>query len=331
MLPMLLSTALAQSPDIPEHSSSIGSYLQGTVERLRGETATVTLEGGEIIDAQVLTSNLKVGQEVVIWKVGQRYILEDTVRYPHLTQLFVLFLLVTVLFGRGKGMRAIIGTLLSLLVLFTFIIPQLTHGANILITTLGGIFGILVLTLYFVHGINPKTHAALIGTTLSLLLGLLLTVHYSQAMGISGNLEEANYVSSTFFNFSALGGYITAVLLGTLGALNDVTVTQASVVQSLTLHQPPLAPRDLYRRAMDVGLDHMGSLVNVLVLAYAASALPLMLLWSRDPSPLWQKLNMEGFASEILHILIGSICVLVAVPLTTWVAVWLFHPRKKTP
>lgn len=328
---LLLSTTFAQHRDIPEYSSSIGTYLQGTLERLQGETATVTLDGGEVVDAQVLTSNLEVGERVVIWKVGPRYTVDDTVRYPYLTQLLVLFVLVTVLFGRGKGLRAIIGTLLSLLVLFLYIIPQLTHGADILTTTLGGIFGILVLTLYFVHGVNPKTHAALIGTTLSLMLGVLLTVHYTRAMGISGNLEEANYVASTFFNLSALGAYITAVLLGTLGALNDVTVTQASVVQSLTHHQPPLTRVELYRRAMDVGLDHMGSLVNVLVLAYAASALPLMLMWSRDSSPLWQKLNMEGFASEILHILIGSICVLVAVPLTTVVAVGLFYRRKGSP
>ena len=121
------------------------------------------------------------------------------------------------------------------------------------------------------------------------------------------------------------------IIVGTVGALNDVTVTQAAVVQALAHENPAHGQRELYRRAMTVGFDHIGSLVNVLALLYAASSLPLLLVFDRDSSPLWVTLSGEGFASEITSILISTACLLLAVPLTTLIAARFFQGGQHAP
>ncbi len=119
--------------------------------------------------------------------------------------------------------------------------------------------------------------------------------------------------------------YLAGVAGGALGALTDVTVTQAAAVSALARANPALGFRGLYRRGMEVGYDHMGSLVNTLVLAYSAGALPLFLLLHRDPTPWRFLLNTEPFAAEILSMLLGSMGLLLAVPFTTLVAAWFFQ------
>lgn len=122
--------------------------------------------------------------------------------------------------------------------------------------------------------------------------------------------------------------YLAGVVVGALGALNDVTVTQAAVVQALVQANPRYGVRELYSRGMAVGFDHIGSLVNTLVLAYAAGSLPLLLLIGQSDVPLAILLNNETFAAEIVTMLVGSLALVLAVPLTTLVAAWLLRGRK---
>jgi uncharacterized membrane protein len=213
-------------------------------------------------------------------------------------------------------------------VLVLYVVPQIGKGANPLITMLIGAVGILVLTIYFVHGFNRKTHAALAGTLFATITGLILGIVFSRLMAFTGlNSEDAFYVKRSIENTDLLSLYLASVVVGVLGALNDVTVTQAAVVEQIAKTNPRYSLWELYRRAMQVGFDHIGSLINTLVLAYSSSALLLMLLVHKNLSdiPLKYILNGEHNAAEISSILIGCLCLILAVPFSTFIAARLFH------
>jgi uncharacterized membrane protein len=150
-------------------------------------------------------------------------------------------------------------------------------------------------------------------------------------MGFTGLASEEALLLKQWGGVDLLSLYLAGVVVGALGALTDVTVTQAAVVQALAYANPRFGLWELYRRGMEVGYDHIGSLVNTLVLAYAAGSLPLFLLLTKDPTPLRFLLNTEPFAAEIAAMVLGSLGLLLAVPLTTLVAAFLFQGGKAGP
>jgi len=259
---------------------------------------------------------------------GERTALPGPAFTPYLVGLLVMLAAVL---GRWKGVRAVVGAALSLAVLVWVIVPRLAGGGDVLPVVLLGTLGILCVTIYFVHGLGRKTTAALLGTAITATLGYLIALAASNAMGFTGTVSAGGYVASTMFDLNPVSVYLVGIIVGTVGALNDVTVTQAAVVQALAHENPAHRVRDLYVRAMQVGFDHIGSLINVLVLLYAATGIPLLLLLDRDPTPWWVKLSGEGFASEVTSILITSICLLLAVPLTTLIAARFFRGGRHAP
>ncbi|RIH85077.1 YibE/F-like protein [Meiothermus luteus] len=321
----LLPFALAQEASAP------GAYAIARIVGLSGPTATVEV-GGRRTEAELPTefAGFRVGQRVVVYQADGKTYIAEPYRIPYLWGLLGLFGLVTVALGRGKGLRGLLGTAASMGVLAFFVVPQISAGQNPLLVTFVGAFGILSLSIYFVHGVNRKTTAALIGTTLAAAVALVLSSLLTEWMQFTGLTSE-----ETFLARFQLGGqldlvalYLAGVVVGALGALNDVTVTQAAVVQALLQANPRYGVRELYNRGMSVGFDHIGSLVNTLVLAYAAGALPLLLLISKSEVPLALLVNNETFAAEAVTMLVGSLALVLAVPLTTLVAAWLLRGRK---
>ncbi|WP_407572302.1 YibE/F family protein [Deinococcus altitudinis] len=345
----LAQTSSAQAA--PESPASIGTYFRATFGTFQGQQtqasdsqeaqgqeaqdqeAIVTLENGDVVNALVASGGpvYHPGQAVIVWQSAGQYVVQDVQRAPALGWLLGLLVALAGVLGRWKGLRAIIGAGASLAVLVWLIVPRLAGGGDFLPTALLGTVGILCVTIYFVHGVGRKTTAALIGTAVTATFGFFLAVLAARVMGFTGTVSEGGYVASTLFGLNPLGVYLVGIVIGTVGALNDVTVTQAAVVQALAHENPQHGRLELYRRAMVVGFDHIGSLVNVLVLLYAAGSIPLLLLLDRDPTPLWVKLSGEGFASEITSILISTICLLLAVPLTTSIAAQFFQGGKHAP
>ena len=329
---LVLGVAHAQtSHTVPEPATPIGQYLRGTFNGPYAEREVIiTLDNGDVVNATTFGDGprYREGQRVIIWKTGNTHLLYDPIRYPVLAWLLALFVITTALVGRGKGLRAVVGTLVSLGVLLFFVTPRLLAGAPVVSTTLVAIVGVLAASVYLVHGVRRKTTAALAGTLLSASVGLALTVGFAHWMRLSGVGGTGNAMAQASFGVDPLGLYLVSVVIGALGALNDVTVTQASVVETLSREHPTLDRGALYARAMRVGRDHIGSMVNVLVLAYAAGSIPLLLLLYRDPTPVWVQLNGEGFASEIAGLLIGVTCLLLAVPVTTWIAAVWTAPKR---
>nr|WP_233493217.1 MULTISPECIES: YibE/F family protein [unclassified Meiothermus] len=269
---------------------------------------------------------MRVGQRVWIRQVEGQAFLVEPFRLGYLYALLGIFVLAVLFLGRGKGLRGLIGTAASLLVLVYGVVPLITRGANPLLVTFAGAFGILLLSIYFVHGVGRKTTAALLGTSLAVAVSLGLAALFTRWMGFTGlTSEEAFLARFALQNLDLVSLYLAGVVVGALGALNDVTVTQASVIQALALANPRYSLRELYQRGMAVGFDHIGSLVNTLVLAYSAGSLPLMLLIQQGDTPLRFLLNQEPFMAEFVSMLVGSLGLVLAVPFTTFVAASFFH------
>jgi len=323
--------SLAWGQEIAGASPTTGAYAIGRIVSLGQESAYVKI-GEQIKEAELPTDtkDFRVGQMVVTYQADGKTYLAEPFRLHHLGALLGLFVLTTIALGRGKGLRGLLGTAASMGVLAYFVVPQIAAGNNPLLVTFVGAFGILALSIYFVHGVNRKTSAALVGTTFAALVSLVLSTLLTEWMQFTGLTSEEAFLAQFQLkgNLDLVTLYLAGVVVGALGALNDVTVTQAAVVQALVQSNPRYSVRELYTRGMGVGFDHIGSLVNTLILAYAAGALPLLLLVSRSDVPLALLLNNETFAAEIVTMLVGSLALVLAVPLTTLVAAWLLRGRK---
>ncbi|MEZ0348811.1 MAG: YibE/F family protein [Thermus sp.] len=311
-----------------------GGYLLGRILALDpGRGVAEVLVEGKRVEALLPADGggFREGERVVLYREGERLYVTEPDRLPHLAFLLGLFALFALLLGRGKGVRGLLGTFLSLLVVVYFVVPRVAAGGNPLLYAFTGSVGVLFLTLYLVHGVNRKTTAALLGTLLSVAFVLGLALFFTRAMGFTGLASEEALLLRQWGGVDLVSLYLAGVVVGALGALNDVTVTQAAVVQALSHANPRWGVGELYRRGMEVGYDHIGSLVNTLVLAYAAGSLPLFLLLTRDPTPLRFLLNTEPFAAEIASMVLGSLGLLLAVPLTTLVAALAFRGGRGRP
>jgi uncharacterized membrane protein len=335
-LVLLVGLGLGWGQNAPEADpaplpSSAGVYAIAHIVSLGQESATVRLRG-QYVQAELPTGagTFRAGQQVVVYQAGGRTFIAEPFRMNFLWGLLAVFVLVTVALGRGQGLRGLLGTFASMAVLALYVVPQIAAGNNPLLITFVGAFSILVLSIYFTHGISRKTTAALLGTTFATVVALVLSVLLTEWMQFTGLTSEEAFLVQFHLggNLDLISLYLAGVVVGALGALNDVTVTQAAVVQALVQANPRYSVRDLYTRGMTVGFDHIGSLVNTLVLAYAAGSLPLLLLISKSDVPLIILINNEAFAAEIMAMLVGSLALVLAVPLTTLMAAWLLRGRR---
>jgi uncharacterized membrane protein len=249
-----------------------------------------------------------------------RYQYADRERRPLLWGLSGLFALAVVGLGRLRGLAALGGLIASVLVLVTFIAPAILAGRSpVLVAAVGG-SAIALLALYLAHGWRTLTHVAAVGTFLALALTVLLSAVVMELAQFSGfATEEAFYL--TFVDGLNIGGLVLAgTVLGTLGALDDITVTQASTVFELRRANPASTASALFSGGLRVGRDHIASTVNTLLLAYAGASMPLLLLFTLSRLPLGVVANSEVVAIEIVRTLVGSIGLVAAVPVTTWLA-----------
>ncbi|CAA9226543.1 MAG: YibE/F family protein [uncultured Acidimicrobiales bacterium] len=251
-----------------------------------------------------------------------QYVFVEFQRDTPLLLLGLAFVLVVVAFGRWKGVRALAGLGVSLAVIVGFLLPSLLRDHNAIAVALVTTSVVAFASLYLAHGVSAATTVALLGTLTSVVaIALLANVMAAAARltGLSG--ESFQVLRVTAEAIEPRGILIAGVVIGALGVLDDVTVTQVSAVTELRRAKPDLSRRDLYRSAIRIGRDHVASTVNTLVLAYVGASLALMLFFLQEGRSITQVLGREVVAIEVVRMLVGSIGLILSVPLTTWLAV----------
>jgi uncharacterized membrane protein len=268
----------------------------------------------------VIVSTLKSQDNKTLYTIVDHY------RLPSLLLISAVFIFFVLLLTGKKGIGALSGLVISLLIIVLFIIPQILSGHDPLTVSILGSLVIMVVTLYLAHGLNHRTTIAVVATFLSLVLtGLLavLSVHIAKLSGLGSEDAVSLFVNAkTSINFQGL--LLGGIIIGALGVLDDTTTTQSTTIAELSEADPSFTFKDLVARGMVIGKEHIASLVNTLVLAYAGAAISIfifiILSLKSNSQPWWVIFNSELLAEEIVRTLAGSIGLVLAVPITTLLA-----------
>ncbi len=230
----------------------------------------------------------------------------------------LIFVGLVLVITRIRGLLALAGLALSLLLVTKFVVPAILAGSPGLLVALVGSLGVMFVTVGLTYGVTGPSLAACVGIGLMLVLAALAAVGFAHAAHLDGRSSElASFLASADAELSLSGVVLAGVVLATLGVLADVGVTQASAVMALRQAAPTASARELYRRAFAVGRDHLVATTHTLVLVYAGTTLPLLLVMSASGVSATDALNTQDLAEPILGTLIGAIALLVSVPLTT--------------
>jgi uncharacterized membrane protein len=287
------------------------------------------------LDAGGLDPNVDPGDKIRVAKApkppkgapavaGTGYTLYDFERRGPMLVLAGLFALVVLVFARWRGALSLVGLGISLVLVLLFVVPAILDGKSALLVAVVGSVAVAFTTIPLAHGWGPKSLAALLGSIASLFLTALLAVLFTNLTHLTGlSSEEAIFLQIGAANVSLQGLLLAGMVIGALGVLDDVTISQASTVMALRKANPGLTLRRLSALALDVGRDHVSATVNTLVLAYVGASLPILLLFSAADLGVSDAVNLEVVAKEIVATLVGSIGLITAVPITTALAALL--------
>ena len=298
------------------------------------------LDGGRQVDFETTDptgGTFRAGQRVqlaVLEQPGQPpyYNIRDLERTRPMLLLVALFVLAVVAFGRWQGVRSLLGLGLSFLVIVGFVVPAILRGRSPVPVALVGAMAIMLVSLYLAHGPGRKTTAAVVGTALALGLTAALAAAFVGVAALTGLAsEDALNASFAVGGLSLRGLLLAGIILGGLGVLDDVTVSQASLVFELRRADPAAAFGELVRSALAVGRDHVAATVNTLFLAYVGASLPLLVLFVTSGDAFGTVSTAEAVAVEVVRTLCGSIGLIAAVPLTTVLAAALAPPFEPAP
>jgi uncharacterized membrane protein len=284
-------------------------------------SSTILLKPGDVF----YLHRIDGGETGDLWSVG-----EPDRRWV-LLALALVFVIVTVLVGAGAGVRALIALVGSLALILFGLVPLLLSGAPPVITCTALAFVMLAFSMIVTHGVNRPTLVALLGGVVALLLSAVIAETAVTLAMLSGFVGDEvvflNFAADGKLNLSGL--LLGGILIGVVGVLNDISVSQVHTVVELHEANKTLTRSEILTRAMRVGREHFGAVINTLPLAYAGSALPLLMLFSTSASPFLHIANREVFAAELIRILAGGIALALSGAIATVLAVFLLIPKQK--
>lgn len=260
----------------------------------------------------------------------ESYSVKDIDRRPVIFFFIFLFVAVVLFFSGKQGLRSLLGLLGSFFVILYVLIPSLLHGYPPIITSIVVATIILFLAIYLTHGFNRISTVAFSGTVVSVIItGILAYAGVTLARFTGLATEEAFYLNlNTKGMLDFTGLLLGGIMIGVLGVLDDIAVTQAAVVREIYHSAPNLSKKEIYKKALSVGKEHVGALVSTLALAYTGASLPLLLLFSSSDTTSFSIINQEIFATEIIRTIVGSIGLILTVPIATLLAVYLLVGYK---
>lgn len=317
----------------------------GTGSAACREVTFVLSSGGTVkvpLAAGAGEPNVHAGDQVTLARTADekgrvQYYFDDFRRGRPLILLAACFAVLAVVVGRTRGAAAMVGLGVAYAALVGFVLPALLSGSSPLLVALVAGSAVMTVVLYLSHGLSARTTVAVLGTLTGLVLvGAIGAVAVGGASLTGLSSDELTAVQATTGHLDVSGLLLAGLIIGSLGVLNDVTVTQASAVWELHDANPSLHRRHLYAAAMRIGRDHIASTIYTLLLAYAGAGLPVLLLLTLADEPFGVAVNGDLIASDIVRSLVGGIGLLLAVPITTAAAVAArtYHeqpPKPSTP
>lgn len=288
----------------------------------------ITIDNGKV---SIITNGQEVqtGDTVVLQKTQTisngkpRYYLYDKYRLTNIIYAALVFFFLVLIVAGWKGLGSVLGLSISLAVIIFYMIPRILSGASPLQVSLIASLIILLVTTYLAHGISKQTTVALFSTFLSLMLTIWIASFFVASTQLTGMTSEtSDLLLGPTSHINLRGLLLAGIIIGTLGALNDITTTQSATIFSIAKHDPMSNFQKLFTTGFSVGKEHIVSMVNTLVLAYAGASLALLLFFVLNPQkvPYWVIINNEDISDEIIRTLAGSIGLILVVPIVTILA-----------
>lgn len=301
-------------------------YQDVIVKTDQGQTVSVHLG-----DPVSLTADHKVsqGEEVILQKTTDPtgkiiYAVYDKYRTNDLAVVLIFFVILIIAIAGLKGVGSLVGLFISLTVILFFITPQILQGNDPLLVSIIGSLIILFISTYVAHGVSRQTTVALLSTFCALFITASLAIFFTSFGKLTGigneDIASLQIGSTSIINLKGL--FLAGIIIGTLGALNDVTISQSATIFELAKLEPTIKLEHLIKKGFNVGREHILSLVNTLVLAYAGSSLFIFIFILLNPQhiPYWVILNTETISGEIISTVAGSAGLILAVPIATLLA-----------
>lgn len=336
---LLIVTAFSVSPYEPDNSSAVyteqvarTTYLRGEVVAVQSDTSKVRLldgpRSGQLRDIPVAALTFaedreRVGQIVLVTEGVSSETITDKWRLPQLILLLLVFLLAIVLIGRKRGVTGAIGLAISVAIIALYVVPQVLSGANALTTIGSAAIVIAFVSLYVAHGFNRRTTIALMATLIVLVMVIGIAFISGWFVQLTGRYDETtSLLAISTANIDMRGVLVGGMIIATLGVLDDIITAQVAVVDQLRQANHSYGTRELYKRASAVGSEHIASLINTLALAYVGVSLPIILsiVASQYSYNIPALLNSEFIAQEVTRTVVSSLGLLVAVPVSTFMA-----------
>jgi uncharacterized membrane protein len=262
--------------------------------------------------------------------------MDEPVRLPILFMLLCVFILLSIWIGGKQGFKGLLSLAGSIFLLFLILVPSILKGYSPVFVSLCVASVIIVLGSFITHGFNRTTSSAVLGMIVTVCGVGIVTLFLMKTLFLTGVYSED--VVYLMFNtggaVDATGLLFAGIMIGLLGILYDVAIGQSIAIEELMRADEHMPRTRLIQRGMRIGREHIGALINTLAIAYVGASLPLLLLFSTSDSGILYILNREDISTEIVRILIGSMSIILAVPITTYIAVYILKkygvPNKKT-
>lgn len=346
-----------------QDTSSFASYAKGEVvevvfeqvdESQNNRTITqqllVSLQGEESAGESIVIDNTqildragsvqyKIGDRVVLGLLpagtdilGEQYVIIDHYRLGGIYVTLAIFLILAVIIGRWRGVTSLVGLGITGCILLFFIAPEILAGKDAFLVALVGAGAIVLVSMFISHGFSRRIQIAAISTLITLSISGGITyffIYISKLFGLGQS--DAFLLQTGFLGAINLQGVLLAgIVISVLGILDDITTAQTAAIEEIYKTNPELSVKELYGKGLSIGREHIASLINTLILVYAGAALPLFLLLTLQKSqPLWVLLNSEFISEELVRSLVGSTTLILAVPIATFLAAYIFTRKQK--
>lgn len=296
----------------------------------------VLVDNTQILDA-ARSVKYEVGDKVVLGSISaevtEEYVIIDRYRLPGLYIVVGVFLALAVIVGRRRGLTSLIGLGITGCILLFFIAPQILAGKDPFLVALVGAGAIVLVSMFISHGFTKRIQISAVSTIISLAITAVIAYAFVQISSIFGFGQSDAFILETGFlgSINLQGILLAGIMISVLGVLDDVTTAQTAAVEELYKTDQTLSVKALYQKGLSIGREHIASLINTLILVYAGAALPLFLLLTLQKSqPLWILLNSEFMAEELVRALVGSITLILAVPVATLLAAYIYARKQRS-